>query len=537
MSPGINNLTEIAVQRLFHGGKSAGYFFAALFCCAAAIAYITGSSSATGQPADAPASATGTPDASPAISVSVTPVEAAIKDDSSAKPVGINRMPPPRKTPVPTGKVTLTGNLDVPQLVHVSLNKAVIASVPVNIDDVFLSNPSVADVVVRKNNTILFVGKEVGSTNAILTSKKNDDMIIVDLHVEFDATALQQAINKYVSGAVVSAHVLNNDIVLTGSVNTSADADKAWQIARRFVAGDANLVNLLNIEKEEQVLLQVNIVEIQRNAAKQLGIDLTSSFSIGSIVNTISTANGFSVAGQPLGGLSALSGNDSLTGLLQAFEQDGLLHVLAKPNLTAVSGESANFLAGGEFPVPVGLDRNGNIVIEFKSFGVGLGFTPIVVGDGRLNLKISTEVSQLSNQNQVVLVDTIIPGLAVRRTETTVELPSGGSLVIGGLLQRDIQKVVNGVPGMMDVPILGTLFRSTDFKNNETELVIIVTPYLVSPGRAEDFATPADGFVMSSDFGTFFLGELNRKYGTGTSSGKESGKALSWQGPAGYIME
>ncbi len=242
------------------------------------------------------------------------------------------------------------------------------------------------------------------------------------------------------------------------------------------------------------------------------------------------------------------SNGDSVTAMIQALERSGVFKTLAEPTLTAISGEAANFLAGGEFPVPVSRDRDGNVTIQFKPFGVGLGFTPVVLDEGRISLRISTEVSELttdgaftsqggrytdSDGNIVIVSGITIPGLRVRRAETTVELPSGGSLVMAGLLQESTKQNIDGLPGVKDLPVLGPLFRSRDFQNNETELVIIVTPYLVKPVAEKELALPTDGFAPASDAETILLGHLNLVYGDGTKTQPEG----RLQGPVGFIME
>jgi pilus assembly protein CpaC len=300
------------------------------------------------------------------------------------------------------------------------------------------------------------------------------------------------------------------------------------------------------------VLLKVRVSEMQRSVIKQLGINLFGTLNRGGgSASRFGTNNQFNVSGSLLGGLTAGANKtvpgpagdpfgpfggvsvatNSISGVLQALERNGLVRVLAEPNLTAVSGESAKFLAGGEFPVPAGVDTQGNIKIEFKPFGVGLGFTPVVLSDGRINLRLSTEVSQISNEQSVTLQTLVIPGLSVRRAETSVELPSGGSLVIAGLLQNDIQKSIDGIPGLKDIPILGSLFRSSDFQNNETELVIVVTPYLVNGVSEDQLRLPTDGFTPSSDFDSYFLGQLHGVYK------RKPGPGTSLQGPYGHIME
>jgi len=232
---------------------------------------------------------------------------------------------------------------------------------------------------------------------------------------------------------------------------------------------------------------------------------------------------------------------------IQAFERAGLVRTLAEPNLTAVSGESAKFLVGGEFPVPVGEDNTGRVTVEFKQYGIGLGFTPVVLSRGRISLKLSTEVSELSNSGAFTLTGSstsatgtstttpslVIPGLTVRRAETTVELPSGQAMMIAGLLQSDAKEDLDSLPGLQNLPILGALFRSRDYLNNETELVVIVTPYLVKPTNPDQLQTPADGLEIASDMETTLLGHLNTGFGKSAPPPKNG----AYQGPIGYVVD
>lgn len=247
--------------------------------------------------------------------------------------------------------------------------------------------------------------------------------------------------------------------------------------------------------------------------------------------------------------LNALGSGTRLGATLTALERIGLVRTLAEPNITAISGESAQFLAGGEFPVPVGRDRDGNITIEFKPFGVGLGFTPVVLSEGRISLRISTEVSELSNEGAISLGATpqfdgqgnvigttgglTIPALSVNRTQTTVELPSGGSLVIAGLIKEETRQAMDSVPGIDRLPVLGALFRSRDFANNETELVVLVTPYLVDPANPGALEEPGEGFVAASMASNIVLGRLNRVYAAPGAQVDRRG----WTGPVGFVLE
>jgi pilus assembly protein CpaC len=224
--------------------------------------------------------------------------------------------------------------------------------------------------------------------------------------------------------------------------------------------------------------------------------------------------------------------------MLQAFERVGLVRTLAEPNLTAISGESAKFLAGGEYPVPTGEDTTGRVTLEFKPYGVGLSFTPVVLSEGRISLKIATEVSELSSEGSFTLAagngNTLnIPALKLRRTETTVELPSGGAMMIAGLLQENSAEDIDSIPGLQNLPVLGALFRSRDYQEGETELVVIVTPYLVKPTSPANLQTPADGLKIADDAQTVLMGQLNQAY----KLKPDQTKGQSYEGPIGYVIE
>jgi pilus assembly protein CpaC len=324
------------------------------------------------------------------------------------------------------------------------------------------------------------------------------------------------------------------------------------------------LINMLTVEGREQVLLKVSVVEMERNIVKQFGVDLGALVNSGSFAfaalsklpfplgtqgggviapflpNSVVSAGEAGGLGSPVGvsqgvaggGVQWLSGESRVQTVLRALEQDGLLHTLAEPNLTAISGETANFLAGGEFPVPVA-QQLGTISVEFKKFGIGLAFTPVVMSEGRISLKVSTEVSELSNQGAVVLSNITIPALKVRRAETVVELPSGGSLVMAGLLSDQSKQALSGYPGLKNLPILGTLFRSRDYLKNETELVVLVTPYVVKPVARSQLAQPDDGFGWASDVNTDLLGQMNRIYGRDP----ERAPVGRFDGDVGFIVD
>jgi pilus assembly protein CpaC len=344
------------------------------------------------------------------------------------------------------------------------------------------------------------------------------------------------------------------------TVNNSSSGDSDDK-----VCNPNNVINLLAVEGREQVLLKVSVVEMERNIVKQFGIDLNALINSGNfafaalsdlpfpisaagkgtlgpfLAGTGLAGSNAAFGGTPLnptvsgtsgGGAQWQSNNSRVQSVIRALEQNGLLHTLAEPNLTAISGETANFLAGGEFPIPVA-QQLGTISVDFKKFGIGLAFTPVVLSGGRISLKVSTEVSELTNQGAVVLQNISIPALKVRRAETTVELPSGGSLVMAGLLSDQSKQALSGYPGLKNLPVLGALFRSRDFQKNESELVVLVTPYIVKPTSRNNLAQPDDGFGWAKDVNADLLGQMNRVYGRDP----ERAPVGRFDGDVGFIVD
>jgi pilus assembly protein CpaC len=335
------------------------------------------------------------------------------------------------------------------------------------------------------------------------------------------------------------------------------------------------VINLLTVEGEEQVMLKVTVAEVQRTLLKQFGINLGAAINSGNFSTKLLTENAFPLTAAaglgslPIPGIGTgpldltqgptcatsgilcnynagpaagtfgnsgvtnkfSSGNTQLTNALRALERDGLIRTLAEPNMTAISGETANFLAGGEYPIPV-VDSQGQLSVQYKKFGVGLAFTPVVLSEGRISLKIETEVSELTTEGAVVLSNISIPALKTRQAKTTVEMPSGGSLAIAGLISDSTKQNIDGFPGLKDMPMLGTLFRSRDFIKSETELVVIVTPYMVRPTARQNLARADDGLAPASDLKANFLGHLNRIYGK-TAAPPPGGL----KGDYGFIVE
>jgi pilus assembly protein CpaC len=360
-----------------------------------------------------------------------------------------------------------------------------------------------------------------------------------DIACQFVAT------NKSVGSQAANVGNNSTSVNLSSQNRTEGQYNAQTQNQASACGSDTKLViNLLAVEGEEQVMLKVTVAEVQRTLLKQFGINAGALFTAGNFTTTLLSENALPltaaaglgtlplpnvasgalditrtaspVAGFANSGAATLfnAGNTQIAGVLRALERDGLVRTLAEPNLTAVSGETAKFLAGGEFPVPV-VDSDGKLSVTFKEFGVGLAFTPLVMSEGRISLKIESEVSELTNDGAVVLSSISIPALKKRQAKSTVELPSGGSLAIAGLISDATRQNVDGFPGLKDVPVLGTLFRSRDFQKQETELVVIVTPYMVRPTARQNLARPDDGLAPASDLKANFLGHLNRIYGKG----------------------
>ncbi|MFQ5784600.1 MAG: type II and III secretion system protein family protein [Alphaproteobacteria bacterium] len=422
----------------------------------------------------------------------------------------------------------------LPDVINLPLNKSRIFRLSTDVRDVLVSNPDIADVVVKTPRIVYVLGQQVGDTNVFLFDETGHEIKRLEIRVDLDLTALRNALDELLPNESVKVSSVNQNVILSGRVRSAQAAEDARLIARRFVTQDTDLLNMIRIDSEQQVLLRVRVAEMQRTVVKELGFNLRLQGG-GPTNNTFDFNFGRGPGANAFGSINfdiASTAFQALTAMVDALESQGLIKTLAEPNLTAVSGENANFLVGGEFPIPVP-QGNDQVTITFRQFGVLLTFTPVVLSSGVISLKISTEVSQLSTQGQVTLLNFVIPSLTVNRAETTVELPSGGSLIIAGLLQNDIRNSVDGFPGLKDIPILGALFRSVAFRKDETELVVTVTPYLVKPVDNDAISLPTDGFAPASDFDLYLLGRLHDVYAKPNEL-QPTGKL---QGPIGYIME
>jgi pilus assembly protein CpaC len=464
------------------------------------------------------------------------------------KPLKENLKSPP-KTPNASPLVPVTSrklspkSLNItPETISIPLNKANLIRLSEPIRDVVIANPEIADVIVKTPTDVYIIGKSLGLTNVFLISENGQVARHILIAVESDIDAARKAIKALLTNGNIDVKGIGDSIVLTGTVPSPRESADAVAVARRFVKDDSNVINMLRIMKDLQVVLKVRVAEMSRSTVKNLSSSSTFSRLIKNRTISLATASIF-----PADVIPAATGSVTFNkfGLrdtaFTALEQQGLVKTLAEPALTAISGETANFLAGGEIPTPSGVDNSGNLIVEFKEFGVALSFTPVVLDKNQISLRISTEVSRQSDENKLVLpfgtadqtVDVL--GISIRRAESTVNLASGTSMMIAGLLERNETNVIDGTPLLKDIPILGALFRSEAFQRNYTELVIIVTPYIIRPvDPSTKLKLPTDGFVTASDIDMYLFGRLYKQYG---SSKNAAEKIPVLHGPVGYIMK
>jgi pilus assembly protein CpaC len=452
---------------------------------------------------------------------------------------------PPLPQAAPRVKITTMGAPGIPvaqrmatEPMRLALNKTRELILPAAIRDIQVGNPDVVDVMVRTPTQVYLVGRGAGQSDVTFFDHRGAVIrrIAIDVHLDADglravlADVMPDERNLRISG-------VGDSIYLSGSVKNDGTAAQVRALARRFVKADENVVTLLKVSSEQQVLMHVRVAEMQKTVLKELGVGVTApatgglAGALNAAVTTTGTV-GLTQSAASLFGTVTLTGIESLVATFSALERQGLIKTLVEPNLTAVSGETANLLAGGEFPIPVA-EENGKITIEFKQFGVLLNFTPVVLDPGRISLKMQTEVSAIDRTTAVTLASTSIPGLTVRRASSTVEMSSGGSIMIAGLLQNDITSTLSGLPGIMDIPILGALFKSSSFQRKETELVVIVSAYVVQPLEKPQLALPTDGFAPSSDLDRFLFNRLQKTY---TRSHPAPAVPAQLQGPVGYIV-
>ena len=453
-----------------------------------------------------------------------------------------------------------TGDGPSAQRAAVFIAKSTIVELPAEAHEVIVSDPKLVRAVLRTARQIVLIGLQAGQTGITVFDERGNQILSLDTNIQYDLRPLRIALAETFPGVQVEVESVLGEVILKGSTAGAAESDAIRDLVRRYlysamIAAGVTIkpnkvafVDRLTTSSDDQILVKVRIAEMRRSIIKQFGVDFNLatdaalSAATGGLNNAVNTfgsiSNSFGVSGAAMGGIAAniagSFGDTNFGGLVQAFEQHNVMRVLAEPTLTAVSGETASFLAGGEFAFPTSADENG-VGFTFRDFGVALEFTPVVIGDGRISLTVATEISELTTEGSVNTGDLTIPGLSIRRANTTVELPSGGTMSIAGmLLQRDAAAHA-GLPGLKNVPIVGQLLSSTDYQKQETELVILVTPYVVKPGQEKEFRLPTDGFAPASDFDLYLLGRLQKVYGAGDPNMASAREAL--KAPFGFILE
>jgi pilus assembly protein CpaC len=423
-------------------------------------------------------------------------------------------------TPVATGGPTTA------RFLALGIGKSVVVDLPREVKDVLVADPKIATAVIRSAQRAYIIGSAVGQTNVVFFDSAGLQIAAYDIAVKRDLNGVRAALRQTLPGIQIEG--VGDSVILTGSVSSPIEAQQAGELAARLVGSVDKVVNGIVIRGRDQVMLKVTVAEVRRDIVKQMGVDLSASMTSGTTIVKFNNTNPFTANSGPLvpgNGLTGLFGTSpSVQATLRAMESAGVVRTLAEPNLTAISGESATFISGGEFPIPTGVTCQtttagavGNCVqtVSYKKFGISLNFTPVVLSEGRISLRVMTEVSEVSTENALTggAGGTTIPSIKTRRAETTLEIPSGGSMAMAGLIQEQTKQAVNGIPGIDSLPILGSLFRSQDFVNNQTELMVLVTPYVVRAVAQKELSRPDDGFAPASDSQSTLLAQINRIYG------------------------
>jgi len=440
-------------------------------------------------------------------------------------------------------------NPAITRRISMGVGKSVIVDLPQDAAEIFVGNPKVANAVVHSARKLYIIGIDNGQTTVFALDAQGRQIASLEISIGRDVGELEQILKAALPTSDIVTRTVNDTIILSGEVDSPEEAQRAADIAQGFVKnlGTANanpenlVVNSLIIRGRDQVMLKVSVAEIRRDVAKQLGI--TSStwgpftqynpFGINGVLAT-------SASGQS-SGITLTNPSNTVSATLQAFERYGVSHLLAEPTVSAVSGENAKFTVGGEVPIPSApvCTTNGTVTncspggATYQPYGITLNFSPIVLSEGRILLHLATEVTELDYQTAVLIQGVIVPGLRTRKNETTVEIPSGGSIGSAGLLETTTEQVINGFPGLMNLPILGALFRSRDYQKEETELLIVVTPYLVRATSVSDLPKPDDGFADSSDPQAVLLGRINRLY----ASPNNPEAVKNFKGRVGFILD
>lgn len=422
---------------------------------------------------------------------------------------------------------------------NISVDHGVSVTLSAPAASVFIANPEIADVQVMSPTTIMVFGKRTGETTFMASDANGHTLAHRTVIVMQDLANLRQELDAAIPGNKIQVQALPNGIVLTGATHDPSAVADAYKLAQRYLSQGGDIINRIKVVGSNQIHIRVRFAEVSRSVDNSLGFDWQSIGSIGGFALGIATGaagigsganilsnrpnNASLAAPNDAIGFSKTGGKLNINGLVDALAQDGLITILAEPNLTAMSGETASFLAGGEFPVPIP-QGNGTISIEYKKYGVSLEFTPTLISENRINLHVKPEVSKLSSTGTVTINNNVVPSLTVRKAETTVEVASGQSFAMAGLLDNDQTQTVNKYPILGDLPVLGALFRSDRYQNGQSELVIIITPYIVTPNGEQQLALPTDGFSPPS--------EAERLIGLRNNSSDPEARKISGTPPA-----
>lgn len=456
----------------------------------------------------------------------------------------------------------------------VPVHRSVLINLPQNMSEVMVADPDIADIYPHGKNKLSIIGKKIGQTTVRAFTEDNKLIRSMEVTVGYDLPMIRKSLKELMPFESIGVEMVNTNLALTGQVSSTLAAAQAVKIVNQFaapVSGDekgsadegtgeikSNVLNLMEVVSGQQVMLRVRVGEIRRTALRNLGVNLQAISSGTDTVFSLGTGFGKSFITSGSGNTAfgrynipsdttfgALSGTfqnssgDGLSGALQALEQNGLFKVLAEPNLVALSGEEANFLAGGEFPILVpqaggaGASGGSFVTVQFKPFGVSVKFKPTVLTENRIRMTVEPEVSELNPSASVVLQGISIPGLNTRRASTVVELSPGESFMIAGLINDNMRSTIQQIPGLGEIPILSALFRSTEFRREETELVLAVTPYLVDPMSTGDVKLPTDNFAPASVMESFFYGAL----GTLNGDARRIGQTPQVEGPIGFMVD
>ena len=484
------------------------------------------------------------PAAAPAITTA--PLAPAASTPAAAPVASAPTISNPPAAPAYTGSIPVKT-----RFLPLGIGKSVVVDLPRDVKDVLVADPKIANAVIRSPQRAYIIGAGVGQTNVVFFDADGGQVASYDIAVKRDLNGIRAALRQSLPGVQIEG--VGEGVLLTGSVSSPVEAQQAGEIAARLVGSADKVVNSIVVRGRDQVMLKVHVAEVRRDIIKQMGVDLSASMNYGTAVVNFNNANPFTASGAPLvagNGFSAgglMKGLPTVTATVRAMETAGVIRTLAEPNLTAISGESATFIAGGEFPIPAGYscDPTTHVCttqISYKKFGISLNFTPVVLSEGRISLRVMTEVSELSNDNAIQVSQALtgggtnsitIPAIRTRRAETTLEIPSGGSMAMAGLIHQQTKQAVNGMPGLDQLPVLGQLFRSQDFVNNETELMVLVTPYVVRAVAQKELSRPDDGFAPASDAQSALLARINRIYGVAARVETVGG----YQGSFGFIID